>query len=187
MAWLNAGLASGRRRYTLAHELGHHVFQDAYSTDWALGQASHEGERLINAFAVHLLLPRRSLAKDWEELGGPERPREAGIQLAAEYRVSWTVICNQLARVGLLDAQRRAELVAWRPSQGDYLAMGLRVVEELESHVPPSSYSASVLSAYRVGRISQPRALELLWDTIRAQDLPPVDAVPLEALWACSS
>ena len=81
----------GRRRFTLAHEIGHHVFQDEYAIDQDLDTGA---ERLINAFAIHLLLPRSALRRRWGALGGPDDHRRAAIVIAAESRVSWTALCG---------------------------------------------------------------------------------------------
>lgn len=184
IAWVNGVLPSGRRRFTLAHELGHHVFQDAYATDWLLGQNTDDRERLINAFAVHALLPRSSVTRDWEQLGGAEDPRAAAIELGVAYRVSWTVICNQLSTLKLIDGSQRAQLVAWPPTRGDFVARQLAIVEELEPISLPSEYAAAVIKAYRQNKISSRRAIELLRQSLEESELPPPDIVPVEALKA---
>jgi transcriptional regulator with XRE-family HTH domain len=57
VALVNGCIDPGRRRFSLAHELGHHLFGDAYAPEITIS-GSDDMERLINAFAIHLLLPR---------------------------------------------------------------------------------------------------------------------------------
>ena len=71
VALINGVHPPGRRRFTLAHEIGHHVFQDEYAIDQDLDT---DTERLINAFAIHLLLPRAGLLRRWDALSGPDDP-----------------------------------------------------------------------------------------------------------------
>ena len=47
----------GRRRATAAHELGHLVLGDEYSSDLAVHLSRADRESMINAFAAELLLP----------------------------------------------------------------------------------------------------------------------------------
>ena len=60
VAVINGAHEPGRRRFNLAHELGHHVFQDAYAPEVGLSPQD-DNEKRINAFAIHLLLPRREV------------------------------------------------------------------------------------------------------------------------------
>lgn len=178
---INGAHPPGRRRFTLAHELGHHVFQDQYSTDW-LAAGSQDAERIINAFAVHLLLPRASVLPRWNQLIKVHEPRMALLSLAVEYRVSWSVACAQCSRFRLIDTTEHETLANWAPSQADFMGLGLRIAEEI---VPPSlspGYTRAVISAYRKNRISGGRALEMLRGTLKpADELPSSDDVPLQA------
>jgi len=170
----------GRRRFTLAHELGHHVFQDQYSTDW-LGAGSQDAEKVINAFAVHLLLPRDSLVARWQQLAPTHEPRMALLIVAVEYRVSWSVACAQCERFHLIEEAQHEALTAWSPSRADYMEMGLRIEEEL---VPPSlspMFTRAVVSAYRTNRLTGNRAIEMLRGTLELAELPSSDDVPLQA------
>ena len=68
VAVINGAIDPGRRRFNLAHELGHHVFQDAYAPEVGLSPQD-DTEKLINAFAAHLLLPRVDAAALIAEIG----------------------------------------------------------------------------------------------------------------------
>ncbi len=123
IAWTNGRSPTGRRRFTLAHELGHHVFQDEYAVDWPV--TGDEGtERIINAFAVHLLLPRMGLKRRWEELANDDaEPRERAILIAAEFGASWSAALAQLGRIGLLSLQEQKALLQEPPRRGDYVGL----------------------------------------------------------------
>lgn len=74
VAVINGAQDAGRRRFTLAHELGHHVFADEYATDWALAESRDEREKRINVFAIHFLMPRASITNDWGSTPRERRP-----------------------------------------------------------------------------------------------------------------
>nr|BFE82799.1 hypothetical protein GCM10020093_054000 [Planobispora longispora] len=78
-----------------------------------MGEAGSETERRINAFAVHLLLPRSSLTTAWN--ASSEGIRTRAIRLAAEYRVSWSALCAQLKNLGLVREPERQMLLEQRP------------------------------------------------------------------------
>ena len=65
VALVNGSVDPERRRFNLAHELGHHLFEDAYAPEVTISPGS-ETERMINAFAAHLLLPRREVTEAWQ-------------------------------------------------------------------------------------------------------------------------
>jgi hypothetical protein len=46
LALVNGLSPVGGRRFTLAHELGHHVFADQYSDAWILGTGGDDREKL---------------------------------------------------------------------------------------------------------------------------------------------
>lgn len=177
---INGTQPAGQRRFTLAHEMGHHVFQDEYATDWVVGD-SQGTEKLINAFAIHLLLPRASVTARWNALISSPDARAAVLTLAVEYRVSWTAACAQCRRFGLIDQSQYDKLTVATPRRADYMELGLSVEEEL---VPPAlspGFARAVLAAFRKNRISGERAIEMLRGTLDEADLPNADEVPLQA------
>ena len=169
----------GRRRFTLAHEIGHHVFQDEYAIDQDLDTGA---ERLINAFAIHLLLPRSALRRRWGALGGPDDHRRAAIVIAAESRLSWTALCGHAANLGLLDPHAGAVLAETLPNAQEYAALGISIAEELAAPAIPQSVRRAVFRGYRRHRLGTGRALELLHGVVTEDDLPEQDQLPLEAL-----
>ena len=65
VAVINGSRDVGRRRLTLAHELGHYVFADEYSIDFDIFSAPSRTESLIDRFARAVLLPSSTLAGRW--------------------------------------------------------------------------------------------------------------------------
>ncbi|MDE0497848.1 MAG: XRE family transcriptional regulator [Acidimicrobiaceae bacterium] len=176
VAVINGRMDPGRRRFNLAHELGHHVFQDAYAPEIGLSPQD-DTERLINAFAIHLLLPlgdTRSLIEEFS----PD-VRLAAVAAGVRFRLSWTAVCAQVRNVGLVDAGAYEDLVAQPPSRVDFIELGERWQPELEAPAVPPKYGRRVLSAFRRRKLTAERAAELLWDTLTAAELP--DQVELSA------
>lgn len=181
IAWINGRSPTGRRRFTLAHELGHHVFQDEYAVDWP--ETANEGtERIINAFAVHLLLPRMGLKRRWGELASDyAEPRERAIVIAAEFGASWSAALAQLERIGLLSLPDQKSFLQEPPRRGDYVELATAFPEDISAPRLSPRLAAAAVAAYRRGGISQTRALELLRGTIEGEDLPEPATVPLAA------
>jgi Zn-dependent peptidase ImmA (M78 family) len=178
VAVINGALEPGRQRFNLAHELGHHVFQDAYAPEVGLSPQD-DNEKLINAFAIHLLLPRREVQGVMSEFEGS--PRLAAVAASVRYRLSWTAVCAQLRNLGAIDPGTREELANRPPSGADFVDLGEYWVAELDPPRVPPLYGSKVLAAYRRGKLTQARVLELLWQTVDRSDLPAQDEVPLEA------
>ncbi|CAN5223641.1 hypothetical protein BH23ACT9_BH23ACT9_26930 [soil metagenome] len=178
VALINGSVNPGRRRFNLAHELGHHVFADAYATEVTIFPGS-ETERMINAFAVHLLLPRAEVLETWESF---EDPRLAAVAIAVRFRASWTAVCAQVKNLELVDGERRAELAADYPTAADFIELGERWVSELDPPAVPPEYGRRVLKAYRGGVLTAERTTELLWGTVREEELPQRHPIPVQGL-----
>ncbi len=183
VAIINGSMPAGRRRFTLAHEIGHHVLSDAYSVDHSLfDDISGAHERLLNAFAIFLLMPRNVTVKLWGDAEGHVDPRGATISLAAYFGVSWTAACAHLLNLGLIDEDRRTILLSQPPTRADYIERALVFQEELIPPSLPPRYSAAVIGSYRRNKITSTRALELLHHTLTEDELPETYELPLEAL-----
>jgi Zn-dependent peptidase ImmA (M78 family)/transcriptional regulator with XRE-family HTH domain len=180
VAVINGDTEPGRRRFTLAHEIGHHVFADEYSVDLTLAEVGSETERRINSFAVYLLLPRSSVMQRWQTWAG--EPREKAVRLGVEYRVSWSALCGHLKNLGLVTEDERQALMSRPPTRADYLELGMSIVEELRPPTVPQKYAQAVLRAYRSGRLGASRTVDLLWGSVSKGDLPQLDVVPIGAL-----
>lgn len=171
VALINGSLDAGRRRFNLAHELGHHLVGDAFAAELTAGPAA-ETERLLNTFAAHLLLPRAAVTALWNERSINDR-RLAVVAIAARFRVSWTVACNQLRDFDLIRHEERATLVDREPRAGEFLAAGERWEPELVAPSVPPVYAKQIVNGYRTGNLTPQRTVELLRHTISTNDLPP--------------
>ncbi|MEU7713957.1 helix-turn-helix domain-containing protein [Micromonospora chalcea] len=160
----------GRRRATAAHELGHLVLGDEYSSDLAVHLSRADRESMINAFAAELLLPLAAFS-------GPVpdgNPREQIIRLAATYRTSWSLALRQAELAGWLDAPRRRNLNQVTPTQAEFMdAVGWAPQPDLNAERVPPGYSHAVMQAWRRDLVTGPRAVELLHGQITSDDLPP--------------
>lgn len=183
MALVNGTMEPGRRRFALAHELGHHLLADEYTVDFGIGAPRDDREALINAFAIHFLLPRGSVTARWNDLAPEwEDQRMRLVVLAAEYRVSWSAMVSHAVTLGLIDRGEHDALRVRRPVTGDYVETGVAFVEELAPGSLSPGYAQAVIRAYRRSLISAARAVELLHGTLTREDLPQPAGVPIESL-----
>jgi len=180
VALVNGCIDPGRRRFNLAHELGHHLFGDAYAPEVAVS-GGDDVERLINAFAIHLLLPRGPVTEVWRALCDDDA-RLAAVAISVRFRASWTATCSQLRTLELIDATERDHFIATPPTAADFIAIGERWEAELQAPAVPPEYGKRVLSAYQAGKLSASRTVELLWGTVTIEELPEQRALPLESL-----
>lgn len=179
VALVNGALDPGRRRFNLAHELGHHLVGDPYSTDMDIG-GDEDVEKFISAFAIHLLVPRDEVTQDWNDFS-EEDPRLAAVAIAFRYRVSWTGVRHQLFNLGLIDASDRASFEFRPPTISDSLELGERWVEELNPPSVPTEYARRIIKAYKSAKLTAERAAELLKGTLSEDQLPEPGRIPLDA------
>lgn len=172
VAVVNASAAPGRRRFTLAHELGHHLLGDAFAADTNLVGEAAGRERLVNAFAVHLLIPRAAVTNRWHQLHGDTDHRSAALVIAVEFRVSWTALCSHLRTIGLITHRQRELLVQRLPTRAEQMERGLEIVEELPPGYVPPLFAAAVMRAYRRRELGRSRTLELLRGSLNDSELP---------------
>jgi Zn-dependent peptidase ImmA (M78 family)/DNA-binding XRE family transcriptional regulator len=184
VALVNGGRQTGRRRFTLVHELGHHLFADDYSPEWIVGSDGDDRERLINAFVIHFLMPREAVLTRWQDLDDRLDARQAAIVLGAEFGVSWTAVLGHLCNLELIAARTRELLERDRPTKADYLEGGIVLREELGAPAVAPRFAQAVVRAYKRHKVSSRRTLELLRDTLTAAELPPEDRVPRESMRA---
>lgn len=175
---------SGRKRFTIAHELGHHILADQYSMEWVVSADSTEREKIISAFAIHFLLPRLAVAERWDRLRGHADPRDATIRLATEFSLSWSAVCAQLYRLAYLTRAQYDLLLPQTPTSVDFIERELVIHNDVQAPAVPPGYAAAVIRALKKGKIGPTRALELLHGTIREIDLPAEKSLPLEAMVA---
>ncbi|MGH3277962.1 MAG: helix-turn-helix domain-containing protein [Trebonia sp.] len=179
VAVINGTTDPGRRRFSLAHELGHHLTGDAYEPSPRLGAS--DTERMFNAFAAHLLMPRFSVLGTWDEFSA-RSSRLAAIAVAVRFSVSWTAACNQLKNLGLIDSRERERLLGDDLRRGELFEFGERFAVELDPPGVPPAYARAVVSAYRKGQLTVARTVELLHRSVGEADLPEPDAMSLDEL-----
>jgi Zn-dependent peptidase ImmA (M78 family)/transcriptional regulator with XRE-family HTH domain len=180
VAVVNGEADSGRRRLTLAHELGHHLFGDAYSVDW--GTDTSATEKALDAFAGFLLMPRAGLSDRWETLRARYAARQSAIIVSADFRVSWSAALRHLRHYELITRDEKALLDSRSPTKADYLECAVRVSEELRPPYIPTGVAAAAIRAYRGHRISAERVIAMLHGQVQIDDLPERDEIPLESL-----
>lgn len=179
VAVVNGTTEPGRRRFSLAHELGHHVVGDAYER--APRQGTSDTERMLNAFAAHFLMPRSAVQNTWDEFRN-RSPRLAATAVAVRFMVSWTAACNQLRDLGVIEARERDLLAKDDLRKGEMLELGERWVPELEPPGVPPGYAQAVINAYRARRLTRVRTVELLYGTVTEAELPAIEETTLERL-----
>jgi Zn-dependent peptidase ImmA (M78 family)/transcriptional regulator with XRE-family HTH domain len=179
VAVINGSADPGRRRFSLAHELGHHLTGDAYEPSPRLGAS--DNERMFNAFAAHLLMPRSSVLGIWDEFSA-RSPRLGAIAVAVRFSVSWTAACNQLKNLDLIDSRERERLLEDDLRRGELLEFGERFEVELDPPGIPPDYARAVVSAYRKGQLTAARTVELLHGSVGEADLPEPDVMSLDEL-----
>ena len=179
VAVVNGTTDPGRRRFSLAHELGHHVVGDAYEPVPRLG--TPDTERMLNAFAAHFLMPRSAVQSTWDEFRN-RSARLAATAVAVRFRVSWTAACNQLRDLGIIEARERDLLAENDLRKGEILELGERWVPELEPPSVPPGYAQAVINAYRARRLTRVRTVELLYGTVTESELPAIEETTLERL-----
>jgi Zn-dependent peptidase ImmA (M78 family)/DNA-binding XRE family transcriptional regulator len=179
VAVVNGTTDPGRRRFSLARELGHHVVGDAYEPEPRLGAS--DTERMLNVFAAHFLMPRSAVQSTWDEFRD-RSTRLAAAAVAVRFRVSWTAACNQLRDLGIIDGRERDLLVENDLRKGEMLELGERWVPELEPPSVPPGYAKAVINAYRARRLTRVRTVELLHGTVTESELPAIEETTLERL-----
>jgi Zn-dependent peptidase ImmA (M78 family) len=174
VAVVSRRLDPGRRRSTAAHELGHLVLGDEYSTDLGVSASRSDREAAIDAFASELLLPTDVVAG----LAGARHGdmRERLVRTAATYRTSWSLVVNQALHAQLIDPPTKQQLLRKNPTRVEFMdAVGWVPQPDLESVRVPPLYAHAVVESWRRGLITRTRAVELMHGQIEDSDLPVLD------------
>lgn len=166
VAVINGDTGSGRRRMTLAHELGHWLFGDAYDAE-----ASLDSERMINSFAIHLLAPRAGVSAAWSR-HAEWSIRDRALAVGVEFRLSWSASILHLRNLGLITQEDRDRLSSAEPRRGDYLRLGLTWADELKAPYLSPTYVSACLRGYTSSALTENRTLELLRGIVGAHELP---------------
>lgn len=168
VALLNGNDTAGRRRFTLAHELGHLLFGDASLAiaDYAPNAAHKDGrwtlERLAelraDVFAAHLLAPDSVVRAIAVELGEPGRTKAAWasrlmVEVALRCGISFETAGNRARDAKALTEDERAEASARGAYQafrdaGRSEAQG-QVLDTVMGVEPPVTMVDQALTAYQ--------------------------------------
>lgn len=160
----------GRRRFTAAHELGHHLLGDAYTSDLGVATSSDEREAVVDAFASEFLLPASAVHAAWDR-GGPVRNRL--VWLAGTFRISWSVVVGTARREGLLGDDDWSQIRADTPRRGEFLAViGGEPTPDLLLGQVGTHWQRAVLAGWQQGRLTASRTVELLRSRLQPDDLP---------------
>lgn len=98
---LGAGRPAGRRRYTCAHEIGHHIFNHGYSID-QLDESNSSPESpeefLAQTFAGALLMPKLGLISSFKKRGWKiqEATAEQLFKISQEFGVGYTALITHM-------------------------------------------------------------------------------------------
>ncbi|GAA5116285.1 hypothetical protein GCM10025762_32320 [Haloechinothrix salitolerans] len=164
----------GRRRATAAHELGHLVLGDEYSSDLGVASSREDRERVVDAFAAEFLAPRELFAKQFSNEQADVR--SLLIRIAAEYRISWSMAVRQAELAGAFDAAGARRLRFANPTRAEFMeALGWAPQTDLESVTVPPSYAHAVIQAWGRDLITSERAVELMHGQLALEDLPTRD------------
>lgn len=187
VAVVNGALRVGRRRLSLAHELGHLLVADEYTVDWRIdGSTSRDSrEQLMDRFARSLLLPDTSLREKWEAWGGTTDHdlRSATVRAASHFRVDMSTLARRLRELGLVSGTQAAQVRTTKTTRADIVEHDLVISDELQEGQLPREYEAAVLRLFTSDRISEDRALDLLMGTWEAAELPELPKLSESAIW----
>lgn len=184
---VNSHMKVGRRRLSLAHELGHYLIADAYTVDWRVADYSDNGvplESRLDRFARALLLPKAAVTQQWNEKVAQSGERDAAILLASRFRVDMATLATRLKELGLAGSETVDSVRRFRTTQADIVEMNLHVpLGELEGTTVPRPFARAVLRLVRDERISRERALGLLQGTFDEADLPHIRERRADEIW----
>src|SRR5262249_27063081 len=140
---INGDLRVGRRRLALAHELGHYLIADPYTTDWRV--ASTEADALeahLDRFARALLLPEADLRERWAQwITTPgETLRDAAVGAGSHYQVDMATLARRLTELGLVDPGQINDIREVQTKKADIVEKNLVVPRELEPVSLPRTY-----------------------------------------------
>lgn len=156
----------GRRRMSLAHELGHWLFGDPFDS------VASDAERMINSFAAHFLAPRAGVNGLWLKHHN-DVVRDKAIRVAATFRMSWSAVIFHLRNLNLINEDEYRHLEGRNPKTGEFAKLGLTL--DTDELGPPSLspvLTAAIVAAYIDRRMTAGRAVELLRGALVEDDLP---------------
>lgn len=201
VALLNSRDTLGRRRFTLAHELGHLLFRDAELAiaDYNLNTADTDTrwtpkslvELRASCFAKHLLAPDDAVRAVAAEVDAPEPNRiswgaEVAVEVAVRFGISFETAANRINDVDLLTNAERAAVAKFSANDA-FIAAGHgedRALLDPSPHVqPPAAMLTQALTAYQQEMLGV-RPLATLYDLSSAMDIEGLRQQLRSAGWA---
>ena len=164
--------STGRVRFTIAHELGHHVIhgegqRSALFIDDKVGGGGDKApaEKEADAFAAYFLAPTRALQHDVKALERSPTVEDV-VELAIRYGGSYQTLVYRLNNSGLIGAAKRNKLVDDARGTVEELVRARGGYAEddrvLVDAGVPDDYRETALRLYIAGDIGIPRLAELL-------------------------
>lgn len=187
---VNGDLHVGRRRLALAHELGHYLIADPYTTDWRIDSIEAEPlEARLDRFARALLIPATDLQSRWNDwvTNPSETLRDAAVRAGSHYRVDMATLARRLTECGMVNTDTAHAIRRVQTKKADIVEKNLVVHHEMEPVALPRRYERAVLSLYRSETVSDDRALGLLYGTFDQDALPDLPPRPQAEIWTVTS
>lgn len=179
---VNTDYPTGRTRFTLAHELGHHLLRDPRDIiEEQLGDMFGTSyiERRVNAFAGHLLLPLKAVTMTLAWLGCGRndltdtntRGLAALGYLMVRYGVSLPCALSQVVEAGFLTVKAKRDL-ADKLRAGELVRAAEYLISErpgpektTREQRPPARLVTAALEAARAGHVGMNTVASLLGRT----------------------
>lgn len=164
LALVDSNPVIGRQRFTIAHELCHHLVNDPRPVhiDENLFRRSAVEIR-ANAFAAHLLMPAAGIRRHIGDVRATERQV---IELQYAFGVSLEALCWHLVNLGVISKERRAKLVGIGPKVLAFRHGFIADWRNADSHRreirAPLRILRRALIAYTDGQIAVERIARLL-------------------------
>lgn len=177
----SSDFSDGHVRFTLAHELGHHLLDDPRSVIDERTQdmlADDLVERRVHAFAANLLMPAAGVQATVAWTGGGQVTERAMVALMERFGVSWQALVGQLIDLKLvpfddgprLRGLKVADVVARHRdlvlSEVDTTERRVVRAPERLLHVAISAAQAEVLGTGPVAVLLERDDDDQLWDEI---------------------
>lgn len=103
---INSNEPDARKRFSIAHELGHFLFsKKSVSVDYRINNyvEKPEEEKHADSFAANILMPRRWILRDFEKISKGTITQNNLVDLSKKYKVSPEAMKFRLANLGLIE------------------------------------------------------------------------------------
>ena len=161
VAVVSEGLSPGRQRSTAAHELGHLVLGDEYSSDLGVHTSRQDREKVIDAFGAEFLLPKQR-AREAVARKGQDEVRRNLVEVAATYRVSWRLAVQQATPDGGGGAEFWQRMKERTPTDAEFRdSLGWKPQPDFSRICVPPRYASAVMRALERDLITRDRARQM--------------------------